>query len=343
MDLGFGLIGFGRWGKHHAKAISQTKGAKLVAICAKSEESCMKAKKEFKVDTYQDYKELLKRKDIDIVDIVLPNYLHKQVAIDSLNHGKHVLLEKPMAMSVRECDAILRAVKKNNRILHIGFEMRVSPLWSKIKEIIDNGGIGRPIYVIVELWRGPYRPGSDGWRYDKDRVGSWILEEPVHFLDLVCWYMEEIGDPISVYARANSRGKGDLTENMSFLINFPGGAYAVVNQTLAAYEHHQSVKIVGLKGALYGRWDGPVDEAANPTFQLEYYNGKVVRKVPIKEMAGEAYEIKMEIEAMVNAVKRGKSTYLATGEDGRRAVALCVAGDRSNRLNKIINIPKFNF
>jgi len=326
MNIKLGLIGFGRWGSHHARAIVNTGGAELVAISARTEDSCNRAKESFGVDTYLDYKDMLKRKDIDIVDIVLPNCLHKQVSVDALNHGKHVLLEKPMAITVEECNDILRAVRKNKKILHIGFEMRISPVWKKVKEIIEKGSIGEPVYGIMELWRGPYRSGSNGWRYDAKRVGSWILEEPVHFLDLACWYMEKVGEPISLYARANSKSKNHkgLTENMSFLINFPKGAYVVVNQTLSAYEHHQSVKVIGTKGALSARWDGPVDEAANPTFQLEYYNGKKVRKVPIRKMAGELYEIEMEIEAMVKAVKKGTTTCLATPQEGKRAVLLCV-------------------
>ena len=181
MSMKFGLIGFGRWSNHHARAIVNTKGAELVAVSARSEESCKRARESFGVETYLDYKEMLKRKDIDVVDIVLPNYLHKQVAIEALNHGKHVLLEKPMAITVEECNAILKTVKKTRGILHIGFEMRISPVWKKVKEMIEKSSIGKPVYGIIELWRGPYWSGSNGWRYDAKRVGSWILEEPVHF------------------------------------------------------------------------------------------------------------------------------------------------------------------
>ncbi len=341
MGIRFGLIGFGRWGNHHARTIVNTKGAELVAVSAKSEKSCRRAKERFGVDTYSEYRDMLQRKDIDIVDIVLPNYLHSQVAVDALNHGKHVLLEKPMALTVEECNVILKAVKKNKKILHIGFEMRISPLWKKLKEMIEKGNIGKPVYGLIELWRGPYRSGSNGWRYDAGKVGSWILEEPVHFLDLACWYMERAGNPVSIYARANSRSKDSkrLTENMSFFINFPGGSYVVVNQTLSAYEHHQTVKVVGTKGTLSAGWHGPVDEATQPVMQMEYYNGKKVRKIPIKRIAGELYEIEIEMKTMVDAVSgKVKTTSLATPEEGKRAVALCIAGEKSAELNKVIQI-----
>ena len=70
--------------------------------------------------------------------------------------------------------------------------------------MIDAGAIGDPQYALIELWRNPYRPGADGWRYDIERVGDWILEEPIHFFDLARWYFAGSGEPVSVYARANA-------------------------------------------------------------------------------------------------------------------------------------------
>ena len=69
------------------------------------------------------------------------------------------------------------------QMLAIGFELRLSSVWGKVKAMLDAGAIGEPRYVLIELWRRPYRTGSDGWRYDPARVGSWILEEPIHFFD----------------------------------------------------------------------------------------------------------------------------------------------------------------
>src|SRR5262245_66474806 len=101
--LRFGLIGFGAWGRFHAGAIRKTTGAELKAIAARSDASRAAAKDTFpKAQVYADYRELLARSDIDVVDIVVPSYLHHEIASATLASGKHLLLEKPMALSLRE-------------------------------------------------------------------------------------------------------------------------------------------------------------------------------------------------------------------------------------------------
>src|SRR5690606_8803614 len=124
-----------------------------------------------------------------------------------------------------------------------------------------DGFIGTPQYVVVELSRRPYRLGADGWRFDLSRVGNWILEEPIHFFDLARWYLESHGQPDTVYAAASSRDPShpELQDNFSSIVKFTGGAYAVISQTLAAFEHHQTVKVAGAKGALWASWSGAMD------------------------------------------------------------------------------------
>ena len=109
----------------------------------------------------------------------------------------------------------------------------------KVKQLIDDGAIGDPLYALIELWRNPYRQGAGGWRYDISRVGSWILEEPIHFFDLARWYFASAGEPVSVYAAANGKRADhpELHDNFSAILNFPRGRYVVVTQTLAGWEH----------------------------------------------------------------------------------------------------------
>src|SRR5205085_7236913 len=192
---------------------------------------------------------------------VLPSHLHHPVATDVLKSGRHLLLEKPMALTLAECDDLLRLAKGRDRVLAVGHELRLSSLWGKVKELIDAGAIGTPLYALIELWRRPYRLGSGGWRYDTRRVGNWALEEPIHFFDLARWYFAAAGDPVSVFATANARRPDhpELHDNFSAVVGFPDGAYAVVSQTLAGWEHHQAVKLTGTTGALWAAWSGATD------------------------------------------------------------------------------------
>src|SRR5207248_10919409 len=102
-------------------------------------------------------------------------------------------------------------------------------------------------YVLADLWRRPYRTGSDGWRMDPARVGNWILEEPVHFFDATAWFLSAAGQPQTVYAFGNrSQPNGDAVvdtnDNFTAGVTYPNQAYAVISQTLAAVEHHFSLK-----------------------------------------------------------------------------------------------------
>src|SRR5262249_34170619 len=132
-------------------------------------------------------------------------HLHFEVSSAVLQSGRHLLLEKPMCLTAAECDQLNALAKQHTRVLAIGHEMRLSSLWGRVKELIDAGAVGEPLYALVELWRRPYRLGADGWRYDITRVGNWVLEEPIHFFDLVRWYFHSRGEPLSVSARANGK------------------------------------------------------------------------------------------------------------------------------------------
>lgn len=189
------LIGYGAWGRHHAGAIAETPGLELAAICAQSEESRAAARERFPgAAVAPDYREVLA--GVDAVDIVLPTHLHAEVAAAALAAGKHVLLEKPMALQPVECDALIAAAERAGRVLYVAHEFRLSSQWGRMRGLIEEGAIGKPLYSTIDLWRRPYRLGAGRWRYDAPRVGSWVLEEPIHFFDLACWWLREAAGPL---------------------------------------------------------------------------------------------------------------------------------------------------
>ncbi len=327
----FGLIGYGAWGRHHAASIAKAEGGELVAIATPSEESLNVARQAHpEAAVLGDYRELVQRDDLDVVDVIVPNHLHHEVAMAVLRSGKHLLLEKPMCLTIQECDDVLQLAAEKDLRISINHEFRLSSLWGKVKDLVDDGVVGEPQYVLVELSRNPYRLGADGWRFDIDRVGDWILEEPIHFFDLARWYLSSVGEPESVYAAANSRQPDhpELQDNCSAIVKFTGGAYAVVSQTLAAFEHHQTVKLTGTKGAIWASWSGAMDRTEHPTFSLKVFDGETLDEIPIARAAGELFELQDQIGAMVDAVRHDKPI-ACKGEDGKRSVAMCLATQRS--------------
>lgn len=327
----FGLIGFGAWGQLHAQCIAKTAGAELAAIAAASDETCKKAAEAYpNAKVVQDYRQLIDDPSIEVCDIVLPSHLHFDVASYALRNGKHLLLEKPMALTVADCDALVKLADDHHRVLAVGHELRLSSMWGKAKAMVDDGFLGDPLYALVELSRKPYRQGASGWRYDINRVGNWVLEEPIHFFDLARWYLSACGDPTTIHALANSRQEGhpELQDNFSALMSFSNGAYANISQTLCAFEHHQTVKLTGTKGALWASWSGAMDRTLHPSFSLKAFDGEVVQEVPIDKITGEIFELEDQMAMMVAAIRHGQPV-AATGLDGKWSVAMCVAAQES--------------
>jgi myo-inositol 2-dehydrogenase/D-chiro-inositol 1-dehydrogenase len=336
----FGLIGYGLFGQHHANAIAQAENACLAAIAVKSDASQQAARDAHSdADVVADFGEILEREDIEVVDIVVPNSLHYEVARRALQAGKHILLEKPMALEAAHCDELVALAEASQRMIAVNHELRLSSLWSGAKKLIDEGVIGRPQHVLIELSRFPYRHGSEGWRWDIDRVGNWILEEPIHFFDLARWYLSQSGEPTSVYARANSRHEDnpDLTDNFSAIVNFADGAYAVVSQTLAAFGHHVTGKIVGTEGTIWAHWSAADARSDEMSFGLRYGLGDDVREVCFEKPTGELLELADQISAVARCVREG-TLPPCTGDDGRWSTKLCLAAQESVDRQQVVQV-----
>ncbi|CAN5767334.1 Gfo/Idh/MocA family oxidoreductase [soil metagenome] len=341
--VNFGLVGFGAWGKLHAQSISRTEGAKLGAIIALTKETRQEARKLYPdVVVLGDYRDIMEEPDLDIIDVVTPNHTHVEIATAAIAAGKHVLLEKPMALSLEDCRGMIAMAAVKKIMLAIGHELRLSSQWEEVKLRIEAGKIGVPQYVLVELSRRPYRPGADSWRYDRHRVGNWALEEPIHFFDLARWYLSGHGNPTTIYATANSidSSRPDLNDNFSAIMRYDSGAYAVISQTLAAFEHHQTVKVSGTKGAITASWSGVSDRTLTPKFSVMSYDGESVKEVAIERPSGEVYELDQEIAMCVRCVQDGTAA-IASGEDGLWSAGLCLAAEASIARGAVVSLAEF--
>jgi myo-inositol 2-dehydrogenase/D-chiro-inositol 1-dehydrogenase len=332
----FALAGFGAWGKLHAQSIAMNPEARLVAITAPSEASRAEAKAAYPdAQIFADAMDMIASVEFDIIDIATPSHTHREIALAAMERGRHVLLEKPMAITLEDSKAIVAGAAKHGVKLAVGHELRLSSQWGEIKNIINRGTIGEPQYVLVELSRKPYRQGASGWRYDQSRVGSWVLEEPIHFFDLARWYLEGAGDPVELYAYGNSRDpqRPQLFDNFSAMFKYANGAYAVVSQTLAAFEHHQTVKVSGTKGALWAGWSGALDRTLEPNYFLKVFDGENLEQVQIEKHSGEVFELREEISRCIQMV-RGEAEPAATGRDGLWSAGLCLLAEEAIRQGK---------
>jgi myo-inositol 2-dehydrogenase/D-chiro-inositol 1-dehydrogenase len=330
--LRFGLVGYGLWGRHHARAIARTPGAALTAIACRTEATAQAARHDFPdVPVLRDYRALVARDDVDVVDVVVPNDLHAEIGVAALERGKDVLLEKPLAPTLADCDRLIDAASRAGRVLSVGHELRLSSQWGRIKTLIDAGDLGDPQRVVMTLFRFPYRAGSAGWRHDAGRIGSWIMEELVHHFDLVLWYFAGCGDPVSLVATGSGRTADTATvEHFACLLRFAGGRHAVVTFTLAAFEYHLTVEVGGTGGAARGWWSGTLDRTRQAAYELKVQRrGAVAPEVVSIAPSGELAELEEQLRQSVPAFRERRP--LVGPRDARRAVALCLAAETSLR------------
>ena len=328
----FGLIGYGAFGRLHAQCLNKLEGAELTAVCT-GPKGLAAARVDFPgIDLHPDYRDLVQSTEVDVVDIVTPNYLHAEMGMAALEAGKDVLLEKPLATTVAECDRLVETARNRARLLSVNHELRVSTQWAGVKRLIDEGAIGVPRYANLNLFRHPYRPGSRGWRHDPRRVGSWILEEMVHFFDLVLWYFEALGDPQSVRATGTVSpiGAGDVRcrDNFSVVLEFPGGAHAALSQSLTGFGHHVSLDVTGEEGALRTWWNAADARAEESEHALQVMRaGATESETLALAVSGEVFELEEHLRRTVSAFSQGRAPM--PGEAARKSVVVCLEAERS--------------
>ncbi len=332
MTIRFGLVGYGLWGRHHARAIAQAAGATLTGIACRTEVTAAAARRDFPaVPVVLDYRELIARADVDAIDVVVPNDLHAEVGVAALEAGKDVLLEKPLAPTLEACDRLIAAARRTGRVLSVGHELRLSQQWGAIKTLIDAGDLGDVRSAVMSLFRFPYRGGSGGWRHDAGRVGSWIMEELVHHFDLLLWYFARCGDPIAVGAVGHgAHGDPARCESVACTLRFAGGRYALVTLTLSGFEYHFTAEVVGAEGAVRTWWSGSLDRSREAAFELKVRRrGAAAPEAIALAASGELYELEEELRRTVVAFSERRA--LVPAEEARKAVAVCLAAERSIR------------
>ncbi|MBW3096623.1 Gfo/Idh/MocA family protein [Pseudohoeflea coraliihabitans] len=332
------LAGFGAWGQMHAKAISAIEGAEITSVYCHSERSAEAAAAQLpEAQRFDDFDAMLAAGGFDAVNVTVPNNVHASFAVRALEAGADVFLEKPVGITLAECDAVIEAARKADRRVAINHELRVSHQWRGVREIIAAGDIGAVRYQHFSLFRHKFRQGSGGWRYDPARVGSWVLEELVHFFDLVMWYAAEHGAPHRVTAHG-SGGNDDLVENFATVLEWENGATAVLSQCLSGFEHHTLLEIGGTNGGVRTWWSGAADRTLHPEFELKVQRGSAPVETVSIPQSGEVFELEENLRLAYAGFREKRS--ILTPQEARIAVAVCLAAEQSYREGKPVTLDQ---
>ena len=198
----FGMIGASGMGLNHIRSIAHHPKMDLIAICDKDPERLEIAKNEVDCPNYYtDWRELIANPEVEAIVLCIPDRLHKEMTIEALKAGKQVLCEKPMALTIEECEEMREAEKKYGQRLMIGQICRYAPGFALAKKLVDRGEIGELYYVESEYAHDYSKSrGADDWRVDPLREP--FLGGGCHAVDLLRWVA---GDPSEVTAYSNHK------------------------------------------------------------------------------------------------------------------------------------------
>src|SRR5690625_754163 len=205
--LKVGVIGVGSISGVHIQPYLENDDVELVALCDINEERLAEAGERYgAANLYKDHEALLENEEIDAISICTWNNSHAAIAIDALEAGKHVLVEKPLSMTYEEALEVQKAVRKSGKILQVGFVRRHGENTKILKQFIDNGDLGEIYYAKASCLRRLGNPG--GWFSDQSKSGGGpLIDLGVHMID-ICWYM--MGKPRPVSVSGNTYGKLEI-------------------------------------------------------------------------------------------------------------------------------------
>lgn len=257
-SLGVGIIGAGGIALSHMEALRTSPNARLVSICDSAGDRAEHAARMEQCGSTKSVDELLADPDVDAVIVCTPNSTHEALGHAVLSAGKHLLMEKPLAMTVVGAASLAEHAERENLALAVGHSHRFSDQSLAIRQIIDSGAIGTPRFVRITINGGWIWPGWQAWVLDREASGGHSLHNGVHLMDLARWW---IGEPVtSVFARgqkATSAALG-IYDYLVTGLGFASGASAVCEVSRGERPRGSSlfeVLITGTEGTINRTWD----------------------------------------------------------------------------------------
>jgi len=321
----FGILGTGLIAEYHRQAIAATDGAVLRAVGHYNPDKLQLLSEQFTVPALSEA-ELLARPDIDVVIICTPSGQHAEQTIRAAEAGKHVLVEKPMALSLDDADAMIEACRNAGVLLGVCLQRRTEPLFRRVHAAVTAGDLGD---ITVASLNMPYFRG-DGYYAQADWRGTWavdgggiLMNQGIHLIDLLVWFL---GDPEVIQAQAATLKRSvEVEDTIVATLRFPGGTLATVSGTTTAepgFPHE--LRLHGDRGSIV------INGESVQTWQLlDPAAAKVEPMTPaVSESAGAAGDPRgLSIDGHLKVlhefvtVLNGEGRLSIDGNEGRRSLA----------------------
>jgi UDP-N-acetyl-2-amino-2-deoxyglucuronate dehydrogenase len=330
-ELGFAIVGTGMVARYHAQAIAQTEGARLVAVCRGDAARAEAAAAEFGVPCETRYEELLARRDVQAVCLCTPSGQHAAQAVSAARAGKHVLCEKPMALTLEDADAMITACREASVALGIALQRRTDPTFQAVRRAIDAGELGRPVLgtTTVPYLRAQSYYDSAAWR------GTWALDgggalmnQGIHLVDLLLWFM---GDVAEVDASAATLAHEiEVEDCVTARLGFASGALgSLLATTAAAPGFPHRVEVYGTRAGVQIEGESVVRGPGAPADPDPAAAPPAAGAGASPTGISAAGHTRL-LDDFVHAVREGRAP-IVSGQEGRRSLSLVLAVYESAR------------
>ncbi|GAB3972851.1 Gfo/Idh/MocA family oxidoreductase [Spirosoma terrae] len=343
------VIGPGKVAHLHAKAVLQTPDTELVAVYGRTYQKAEDFANQYGIQAYSDIYDMVNRENVDLCLVCTTHPAHREPTIAALDAGSHVLVEKPLASSLEDCDAMIEAAKRNGRYLGTISQRRFYEPSQRIRRAIDEGKIGKPVLGTIQMlgWRDEAYYKSDAWRGTWDQEGGGVLvNQSPHQLDLLLWYMGEIDEVYGVWRNLN-HPYIDVDDTALAIIKFKNGALGnvIVSNSQKpgifgkVHVHGENGASVGVQtdgGALFiAGMSSITDPPVNDLWTVPGEENQLAKFVEVdteffKTIDATVYYFGLQIAEFRDAIRENRPP-VVTGEDGRNVVALFQAIYESTR------------
>lgn len=338
----FGLVGCGGISTQHIEAMHAVDGARLVAVASASSERARTAGERWGVPWTADLDELLARDDIDAVTVTTPSGFHAEIALAALRRGKHVIVEKPLALNVADADSLIAEGRQQGRLVAAVSQRRFEPVIRALHRAVTAGGLGRVALIVAESLN--YRPqsyyDSAAWRGTRALDGGVLMNQSIHEVDLVCW----LGGPVrSVAAHIATLGHRMESEDTATVsLRFASGTLGeIVATTCATPGFDQELRIYGDAGHVRIVGEQPVEWVV-PGFPAPTADmldpGIDPSTLAAPTWGTDSIGHTRQYADFVAAIQSGRQPAIA-GEDARRAVEVVTAAYESDRTGQAVVLP----
>jgi len=340
-DVGIAIVGAGMVARYHAQAIAAAPGARLVATSRSDPAKAAAAVAEFGVPCETDYAALLARPDVDAVCICTPSGAHAAQTIAAARAGKHVLVEKPMALTTADADAMIAACAQAGVRLGVALQRRTEPAYQAVHGAIASGSLGQPVLglALIPYHRTQAYYDSAPWRgtWAEDGGGA-LMNQGIHIADLLVWFM---GDVEEVQARTATVAHAiEVEDDLTASLRFKNGALgSILATTAAAPGFPHRVEVYGTRGGVQleaeavVRWEG---EAA-PAIDASLRPGTAAAGAGSSPTGISATGHARIVADFVAAIREGRPPLVA-GEEGRRSLALVLAIYEAARSGRTVRL-----